>query len=101
MDINFNADVIVVGAGPCGISASMSVALNGKKVVLIDKSQYAGSKNMYGGAVYDCALREVFKDEVDNLPYERIINSNSWTFLNDTGSFELKYTLTSIYNPFI
>ncbi len=100
MDINFNADVIVVGAGPCGISASMSVALNGKKVVLIDKSQYAGSKNMYGGAVYDCALREVFKDEVDNLPYERIINSNSWTFLNDTGSFELKYKDNSLKNAY-
>ncbi len=92
MDILYNADVIVVGAGPAGISAALSIARAGKKVVLIDRAKYAGSKNMYGGAVYDTALREVFGDEaVKTLPYERIINSNTWAFLNYEGSFELTY----------
>ena len=100
MDINFNADVIVVGAGPAGISAALSVAKNGKKVVLVDKNQYAGSKNMYGGAVYDTALREVFENEVDNLPYERIINHHTWSFLNDTGSFDLTYKNSKAQNAY-
>ena len=91
MDINYNADVIVVGAGPCGISAALEVARAGKKVVLLDRAKYAGSKNMYGGAIYKTALKEVFQDDFDTLPYERIINSHSWAFLNDTGSFSLTY----------
>lgn len=95
MDINYNSDVIVIGAGPCGIAAALEVARGGKKVVLIEKGEHPGSKNMYGGAVYDSALREVFGNEVDYLPYERIINSHTWSFLNDTGSFDMTYKNSS------
>ncbi len=85
------ADVIVVGAGPAGISAAIEVARGGKKVVLIERAQYAGSKNMYGGAVYTTALKEVFKEKFETIPYERVINSHTWAFLTDTGSFEMTY----------
>ena len=85
------ADVLVVGAGPAGISAAIEVARGGKKVILIERAQYAGSKNMYGGAVYTSALKEVFKDDFNSIPYERVINSHTWAFLTDTGSFEMTY----------
>lgn len=91
MDINFNADVIVVGAGPSGIAAAMSVARGNKRVVLVERGSYAGSKNMYGGAVYTTALKEVFGEDFEKFKYERIINSHSWSFLNETGSFELTF----------
>ena len=86
MDILYNADIIVVGAGPAGISAAISAVRLGKKVVLIDRAKYPGSKNMYGGAVYSEALKQIFDEKtLETLPYERIINSNTWSFLNDTG----------------
>ena len=91
MDINFNSDVIVVGAGPAGISAAIEVAKAGKKVVLVERSLYPGSKNMYGGAVYTTALKEVFGEDFNSIPYERIINSHTWSFLNETGSFDLTF----------
>ncbi|MBR5304397.1 MAG: FAD-dependent oxidoreductase [Candidatus Gastranaerophilales bacterium] len=91
MDTKFNADVIVVGAGPSGISAALSVAKSNKKVILVERASYPGSKNMYGGAVYTTALKEVFGDDFDKFKYERIINSHTWSFLNDTGSFEMTY----------
>ena len=91
MDIKYNADVIVVGAGPAGISAALEVARAGKKVVLIERANYPGSKNMYGGAVYTKALKEVFGDDFHSIPYERIINSHTWSFLNATGSFDITY----------
>ena len=40
MDINYNSDVIVIGAGPCGIAAALEVARGGKKVVLIEKGEH-------------------------------------------------------------
>ena len=91
MDINYNADVIVVGAGPAGISAALEVAREGRKVVLLERSSYPGSKNMYGGAVYTKALKEVFEDDFDSIPFERVINSHTWAFLNETGAFEMTY----------
>jgi len=91
MDIKYNADVIVVGAGPCGVAAALSVARAGKKVVLIERASYPGSKNMYGGAVYTTALKEVFGEDFKAFKYERVINSHTWSFLNDTGSFELTF----------
>ncbi len=91
MDINYNTDVIVVGAGPCGISTAIEIAQAGKKVVLLDRAKYIGSKNMYGGAIYKTALKEIFQDDFNTLPYERIINSHSWAFLNNTGSVCITY----------
>ena len=91
MDINYNTDVIVVGAGPCGISAAIEIAQAGKKVVLLDRAKYIGSKNMYGGAIYKTALKEIFQDDFNTLPYERIINSHIWAFLNNTGSVCITY----------
>lgn len=91
MDMKYNADVIVVGAGPSGVAAALSVAKKGKRVILVDRSQYPGSKNMYGGAVYTTALKEVFGDDFERIKYERIINSHTWSFLNETGSFDLTF----------
>jgi len=96
MNMDYNADVIVVGGGPAGISAAIEVARAGKRVVLLERSHWAGSKNMYGGAVYTTALREVLKEDFDKIPYERIINSHTWAFLSEDASFELTYrNLTS------
>ena len=91
MGIDYNADVIVVGGGPAGIAAAIEVARAGKKVVLLERSSYPGSKNMYGGAVYTKALKEIFKEDFDKIPYERIINSHTWAFLSEDTSFELNY----------
>lgn len=100
MDINYNADVIVVGAGPCGISAALAIARAGKKVVLLERSHYVGSKNMYGGAVYTTALKEVFEDDFDKIPYERIINSHTWAFLAEDSSFEMTYKNLNSQNAY-
>lgn len=91
MDTKFNTDVIVVGAGPSGIAAALTIAKNNKKVILVERASYPGSKNMYGGAVYTTALKEVFGDDFNKFKYERIINSHTWSFLNETGSFEMTY----------
>ena len=44
-------EVIIVGAGPAGISCAITLARSGKEVVLIERGMFAGSKNMFGGAI--------------------------------------------------
>ena len=42
--IQNKVDIIVVGAGPAGVSAAITAARGGKKVVLVERAPYAGAK---------------------------------------------------------
>ncbi|NDF32423.1 MAG: FAD-dependent oxidoreductase, partial [Acidimicrobiia bacterium] len=55
----YDADVIVVGAGPAGSCAAIAAARAGKSVILIERGPFPGSKNMYGGVVYPRILDEL------------------------------------------
>ena len=55
-------EVIVVGAGPAGIACAITLAKAGKEVVLIERGLFAGSKNVFGGAIYTQAVKEIFPD---------------------------------------
>ena len=52
--------VIVVGGGPAGISAAITVARAGAEVILIERGEFCGSKNMFGGAIYAQPTKEIF-----------------------------------------
>ena len=52
-------DVIVVGAGPAGISCSFELAKAGLKVALIERGEYPGAKNVMGGIIYRNAVEEM------------------------------------------
>ena len=60
MTENKKIDVIVVGAGPAGISCAITIARAGKKVFLIERGSFAGSKNLFGGAIYTQPTKEIF-----------------------------------------
>ena len=42
-------DAIVVGAGPAGTSAALGLARKGARVLLLERGEYPGAKNMFGG----------------------------------------------------
>ena len=50
--MNNSTDIIIVGAGPSGTAAAMISAQAGKRVVLIERGDFSGCKNMFGGAIY-------------------------------------------------
>ncbi len=45
-------DVIVVGAGPAGSAASLTLARKGVNVLMLEKSKVPGERNMSGGVLY-------------------------------------------------
>lgn len=63
--------VIVVGGGPAGISAAVTIARAGKEVILIERGNFCGSKNVFGGAIYTKPVREIFPDFEQTAPLER------------------------------
>lgn len=64
-------EVIVVGGGPAGISAAITIARAGKKVVLIERGNFSGSKNVFGGAIYVKPTKEIFPNFEESAPLER------------------------------
>ncbi|OUO89779.1 FAD-dependent oxidoreductase [Gordonibacter sp. An230] len=68
-------DAIVVGAGCAGSVAAYVLAAKGKSVLLVERGEDAGSKNMTGGRLYAHALREVLPHFEDNAPLERKITT--------------------------
>lgn len=87
-------DVIVVGAGPAGVSAAVTVARGGKEVVLVERGNFAGAKNMYGGVIYSHAAAEIFP-EYKNAPIERFVSSHSYVLLSETDSTTISYKNSS------
>lgn len=45
-------DVIVVGAGPAGAAASLTLARKGANVLMLEKAKVPGERNMAGGVLY-------------------------------------------------
>ena len=91
MTENKKIDVIVVGAGPAGISCAITIARAGKKVVLIERGSFAGSKNVFGGAIYTQPTKEIFPDFEKTAPLERRNVVHKFAILGEIDSTVVSY----------
>src|SRR4030067_2906786 len=85
-------DAIVVGAGPAGISAAYVMAKQGMDVAVIERGEYPGSKNLFGGILFTTILNKVIPNFWEEAPVERNVISRKFSVLSeDSGiAFELK-----------
>jgi electron transfer flavoprotein-quinone oxidoreductase len=90
--MNESFDVIIVGAGPAGISAACVLAEAGIKTAVIERGEYPGSKNMSGGVLYGHNLAQILPDFAEKgCPIERnIIESRIWLLSKEAG-FSIGY----------
>lgn len=82
MDDRF--DAIVVGAGPAGIAAAREMAEAGLAVVVLERGQYPGAKNVSGGILYRHPTEEIMPGFESEAPLERpIIEQRYLALTND------------------
>ena len=72
-------DAVVVGAGPAGTAAAITMAKAGLQVALLERGSKPGSKNVMGGILYNHYLEEIVGEEWKQAPLERpIIEERRW-----------------------
>lgn len=85
-------EVIVVGGGPAGISAAITIARAGKNVILIERGSCSGSKNVFGGAIYTQPTNEIFPDFEASAPLERKTVSHRYVLSTEDKTVSVAYT---------
>lgn len=84
-------DVIVVGGGPAGISAAVTLARAGKEVIVIERGSFSGSKNVFGGAIYVQPTNEIFPDFEKSAPIERRTVTHKYIMCTPKESIEASF----------
>ena len=85
-------DVIVVGAGYAGTVAAYELAKAGKSVLVVERGNYAGAKNMTGGRIYSHSLKKVFPNFEQDSPVERRITHERISLMDPEANFTIDFT---------
>lgn len=86
-----NFDVIVVGAGPAGSAAALVCARAGLSTVLLERGEFPGAKNIFGGVLYTTVLSELIPGFWENAPLERPIGSRRFSILSENGELAVGF----------
>lgn len=85
-------DAIIVGAGPAGIACAYVLARQGKSVLVIERGDTPGSKNVTGGRVYTYALELVEPGLWEEAALERRVTHEQIMILDYDQAVTVDYT---------
>ena len=95
-------DVIIVGAGPAGSAAAITLARAGLSVIVFERGEFPGAKNMFGGILYTPILDKLVPKFWEEAPIERHIVKRRFGLLSQTSevAFEFRSEDYNRHPPF-
>jgi electron transfer flavoprotein-quinone oxidoreductase len=85
-------DAVVVGGGLGGLTCAYCLAQEGMQVVVLERGDHPGSKNVTGGRIYLRPLQPYLPELFDAAPLERAVTKEVITMLGDTASLAVQFT---------
>lgn len=83
-------DAAIVGAGLAGLSCAYALAKAGMDVLVVERGDYPGSKNVTGGRLYMNPVRQYLPDNWHEAPFERHVAREKLTMLSDEAALSLE-----------
>ena len=92
-------DAIVVGAGLSGSTAAYLMAKAGLSVLVVERGETPGSKNVTGGRLYGHCLEKIIPGFADEAPVERKVTRERVTMMTDESAFTMDFSADKFRNP--
>jgi len=92
-------EVVVVGAGPAGCAAAYTLAKAGIEVLLVERSKFAGGKNVTGGVLYGSVLNELIPEFWKEAPVERRVQRHVISMLSEKSSISIDFNTDNSGHP--
>lgn len=88
-------DVVIVGGGVSGLACAYKLAEKDLQVIVVERGDFPGSKNVTGGRLYMMPIREMVGDMLDGAPFERRVVRERWSLLGEGNSVGIDLTSES------
>jgi electron transfer flavoprotein-quinone oxidoreductase len=92
-------DAVIVGGGLAGLTAAYKLAQAGKSVVVMERGNYSGAKNMTGGRLYSHSLEKVIPGFADEAPLERKVTHEKISLMTEDSCFTVDFSSTQFDKP--
>jgi electron transfer flavoprotein-quinone oxidoreductase len=87
-------DAVIVGGGLAGLAAAYRLCSAGKQVILLERGDAPGAKNVTGGRMYVEPIRRLLPEiiDADDAPFERPVVKEIAVAMDDAASMLVEYT---------
>ncbi len=84
-------DAVIVGGGLAGLAAAYCLGEAGRQVLLLERGDEPGSKNVTGGRIYLSPIRPLLPGFFDDAPFERHVVKEALTMVDGRNTTLLSH----------
>ena len=92
-------DVIIVGGGVAGTTAAYTLAQAGMEVLVIERGNFCGAKNVTGGRLYGHSMEKIIPGFASIAPIERKIVKERVSMMTENGAMTIEYGSEVLKDP--
>ncbi len=84
-------DVVIVGAGPAGVSAAITTAKAGLSTLILERGDFVGTKNMFGGIIFTKPTAQIVPEFWRTAPIERKVIEYQYWLLSSESHVQISH----------